>query len=141
MRINNPECAFERFGYMAGRMVRFFMYSKHSMIRWASRVIMFSLLSCCFVILLSWFVGAILGVVSFALIMFVTAKGDLSVLQRIADDKSDSAPSGRNVFGRKLDSWGQVEDDLSVDDPFSPENINNPQYHPATHYNWNADED
>ena len=133
MRVDNPVFAFERFGYMVGRMARLSLYSKHSMIRWSSRVIIFSLF-------LSWFVGAIMGIASFGLIMLVAAKVDFLVLKGIADDKSDNVPNGRNVFGRKLDSWGQVEGDLSVDDPFSSENINNPQYLHGAYFSWSADD-
>lgn len=140
MRVDNPVYAFERFGYMVGRMARLFLYSKHSMIRWSSRVIIFSLFLSCFAILLSWFIGTIMGVASFGLIMLVAAKVDFLVLKGIADDKSDNVPNGRNVFGRKLDSWGQVEGDLSVDDPFSSENINNPQYLHCTCFSWSADD-
>lgn len=82
-----------------------------------------------------------MGVASFGLIMLVAAKADFSVLTKFADDKIENAPNGRNVFGRKLDPWGQVEGDLSADDPFSPENINNPQYLHDTHFNWSADDD
>lgn len=74
-----------RLGYGIGRIIRFFLVDSNSLLRWAKRAVLLVLLTAVAVQFLSWFAGSVLSVISFGLILFVLAKGDLSPMTQVSE--------------------------------------------------------
>lgn len=74
-----------RLGYSIGRVIRFFLVDSNSLLRWVKRAVLLALLTAVAVQFLSWVAGAVLSLISFGLILFVLAKGDLSPMAQVSE--------------------------------------------------------
>jgi len=74
-----------RLGYCIGRVIRFFLVDSNSLLRWVKRAVLLILLTLVAVQFFSWFAGAVLSVISFGLILFVLARGDLSPIAQVSE--------------------------------------------------------
>ena len=98
-----------RLGYGLGRGVRFFLYDSNSIVRWTKRLVFIFALLILSTHFFEWLAGTLLTAISMVLIAVAIVKGDFSVVAEIAKSEAADAPYGRDVFGRRFDSWGNVE--------------------------------
>jgi hypothetical protein len=91
-----------RLGYSIGRVIRFFLVDSNSLRRWVKRAVLLVLLTAGAVQFLSWFAGAVLSLISFGLILFVLAKGDLSPMAQVSEcmqEREDGYRYGLSGYG------------------------------------------
>lgn len=103
-----------RLGRSVGLVVRFCIHDRNPKIRWTKRVIFLGPLLFLVVGNISWILSTILTAISLVAGIYAFSKIDSDKIDFFAEDAS--APYGRDVFGSPLNSWGQREDGLRLDE-------------------------
>ncbi|KES20041.1 MULTISPECIES: hypothetical protein [Pseudomonas] len=97
-----------RLGFGVGRTLRFFMNDRKVGLRWVKRAFLVTALLVVLVNSFSWLLGSLLTVGCLGLALYALVRGDADVLKGVFSEDKD-APYGRDVFGRELDSWGNID--------------------------------
>lgn len=103
-----------RLGRALGLVVRFCLHDRNPRIRWVKRIVIVIPLAFLFVSNISWILSTILTAVLLVAGIYAFSKIDSDKLDFSAEDTQ--APYGRDVFGAPLNSWGQREDGLRLDE-------------------------
>lgn len=101
-------------GRALGTVVRFCLHDRNPRVRWVKRIVTVIPLAFLFVSNISWILSTILTAVLLVAGIYAFSKIDSDNLDFFTEDSQ--APYGRDVFGAPLNSWGQREDGLRLDE-------------------------
>ncbi|MCK3850527.1 hypothetical protein [Pseudomonas sp. W2Jun17] len=101
-----------RLGYGLGQAVRLVWCSQNLTVRWVKRLALIAM-AVYFGALLA---HAFMAVLTVGFILLALTVGDFSRLRGVGNSGDQDAPYGRNVFGQPLNSWGNVEGEISDED-------------------------
>ncbi len=101
-------------GRALGTVARFCLHDRNPRARWVKRVVIVTPLAVLVATNISWILSTILTTVCFVLGLYALSKTDLNEADFSSEDSQ--APYGRDVFGAPLNSWGQREDGLRLDE-------------------------
>lgn len=103
-----------RLGRALGTFARFCLHDRNPKIRWVKRVVFGGPLLFLIGSNISGIVSTLLTAVSLVAGVYAFSKIDSDKIDFFAQDHQ--APYGRDVFGAPLNSWGQREDGLRLDE-------------------------
>ena len=95
-------------GFSLGSALRFFLADRNPLLRWVKRACFAVVLTLLLVKSFTWIAGAVLSLVCFGLVVLALSKFGGSTKTSSPADGS-IALNGRDVYGRELDCYGNVE--------------------------------
>ena len=101
-------------GRSLGTVARFCLHDRNPRLRWVKRVVIVTPLAVLVATNISWILSTILTAFSLIAGIYAFSKVDSDKVDFFAEDPQ--APYGRDVFGAPLNSWGEREDGLCLDE-------------------------
>lgn len=101
-------------GRALGTVVRFCLHDRNPRVRWVKRVVIVTPPALLVASNISWILSTIFTAIMLVVGIYAFSKIDSDKLDFFAEDSE--APYSRDVFGAPLNSWGQREDGLRLDE-------------------------